>query len=149
MNITQQTENFHVAGIELRTSNIKAAQTIPPHWQRFQQEGVLARLPGKLSDEVYAVYTRFENQGRNNQGMYSLVLGAKVNPADPVPAGMTQVVVPAGPRMVFPVEAGRFDLVGQVWYTIWNFHEREKTFIAEYERYSASGDIDIFIGIRD
>jgi len=149
MNIIQQTEAFHVAGIELRTSNIEAAQTIPPHWQRFQQEGVLERLPNKLSGEVYAVYTHFENQGLSNEGTYSLVLGAKVRPSDPVPAGMTRVEVPAGPKMVFPVEAGRFDLVGQVWQSIWNFHEREKTFIAEYERYSAAGGIDIFIGIRD
>jgi len=149
MHIVQQTGIFHVAGIELRTSNSEAAQTIPQHWQRFQQEGVPARLPDKLSDEVYAVYTRFENEGRSNEGVYSLVLGAKVRPDAVLPPGFTRVLVPAGPRMVFPVEAGRFDLVSQVWQTIWNFHERKKTFIADYERYGAGGAIDIFIGIRD
>lgn len=39
----------------------EAMQAIAPHWQRFTQEGVLARIPGKPCEEVYAVYTHFEN----------------------------------------------------------------------------------------
>ena len=76
MHIEQQGAALRIIGIELRTSNREAMQTIPPHWQRFTGEGVLARIPGKLSDEVYAVYTHFENAGVNNDGLYSLIIGA-------------------------------------------------------------------------
>ncbi|WP_114972843.1 GyrI-like domain-containing protein [Rhodoferax ferrireducens] len=136
-----------VVGIELRTSNAEAMQTIPPHWQRFGQEGVLANIGFRRSDDVFAVYTHFENAGSNNTGLYSLVIGAAV-PADaPVPAGMVRVVVPASPRVVFGVEKGRFDLVGAAWQAIWARTELAKTFVAEYEQYRASGDITISIGL--
>ena len=143
----QRTELFHVVGLELRTSNLEAAQTIPLHWKRFSEDGVLARISRKLSDEVYAVYTNFENEGRDNKGSYSLIIGAAVDPADPVPPGLVAARVPASARMVFSVEPGRFDLVGAMWQTIWNFNERTKTFLADYERYQPGGGIDIFVGI--
>jgi predicted transcriptional regulator YdeE len=147
MHTVQQDQAIHVFGIELRTSNDQAFDTIPPHWQRFANEQVLARIPGKLSDEVYAVYTNFQNAGRNNQGSYSLVIGAAVAPDTPLPAGLARAVVPASQRAVFTVAPGRFDLVGAKWQEIWQHTELPKTFIAEYERYSADGAIDILVGI--
>lgn len=144
-----QDETLHIFGIELRTSNNEAIQTIPPHWQRFAEEAVLARIPGKVSDEVYAVYTDFEHAGSSNQGTYSLIIGARVQAGTPLPEGLARAVIPASQRAVFPVEKGRFDLVGAKWQEIWGRTDLEKTFIAEYERYSAGGEIDIFIGIEE
>ena len=136
-----------IVGIELRTSNTEAMQTIPPHWQRFGQENVLATISGKRGEDVFAVYTHFEHAGSNNVGLYSLVIGAAVAPGTPVPAGMVRVVVPASQRAVFGVEKGRFDLVGAAWQTIWQSGDLAKTFIAEYEQYHANGDITISIGL--
>jgi predicted transcriptional regulator YdeE len=141
------THAIHVVGIELRTSNLDALQTIPPHWQRFAAEDVLARIPDKRDDSVYAVYTHFENAGSNNLGLYSLVIGAAVPATAEVPAGMVRVVVPASLRAVFEVERGRPDLVGPKWMEIWSRTELAKTFIAEFERYSPNGDIQISIGL--
>jgi predicted transcriptional regulator YdeE len=137
-----------VVGIELRTSNTEAMQTIPPLWQRFGQENVLAAIAGKRGEDVFAVYTHFEHAGSNNTGLYSLVIGAAVAPGTPVPAGMVRVVVPASPRAVFAVEKGRFDLVGAAWQTIWQRGDLVKTFIAEYEQYHANGDITVSIGLH-
>lgn len=145
--LATQTEAITVIGIELRTTNEEAMQTIPPLWQRFTQEGVLAALPGKLSDDVFAVYTHFEHAGLNNTGLYSLVIGAQVAPNTPVPPGMVRVVVPASPRAIFAVPAHRFDLVGAAWHAVWAQTDWPKTFVAEYERYSAHGDIAISIGL--
>jgi predicted transcriptional regulator YdeE len=144
---THLSQAITVIGIELRTTNAVAMQTIPPHWQRFTQEKVLDALPTKLGNDVFAVYTHFENAGSNNTGLYSLVIGAAVAPDTPVPVGMVRVVVPAAPRAVFAVEAGRFDLVGAAWQAIWAHTELPKTFIAEYEQYHANGEISISIGL--
>ncbi|MEP6823942.1 MAG: effector binding domain-containing protein [Ramlibacter sp.] len=148
MKTIQLDEAIHVIGIELRTSNDEATHTIPPHWQRFSDEGIAGRVPGKRSDDVYAVYTHFQNAGRDNQGPYSLVLGVAVDAAADVPAGMVRAVVPVSRRAVFPVEAGRFDLVGAKWQEIWGRIDLKKTFIAEVERYRADGTIDILVGIE-
>ena len=136
-----------VIGIELRTTNLLAMHTIPPHWQRFSQEGVLARIPLRQSDEVFAVYTHFENAGDNNTGVYSLVIGAAVPAHAGVPAGMVRVVIPASHRAEFVVPAGRFDLVGPGWQTIWTHTELPKTYVAEYEHYRTNEEIVISIGL--
>ncbi|MBX3659347.1 MAG: effector binding domain-containing protein [Ramlibacter sp.] len=148
MQIIEQDRALHVVGIELRTHNAEAFQTIPPHWQRFGQDGVVQRVPDRLSQDVYAVYTHFENAGRNNQGLYSLVIGAAVPASAPVPDGMVRVVVPASRRAVFPVPPGRPDLVGEQWQAIWQRHDLRKTFVAEYERYGPEGRIEILVGIE-
>jgi predicted transcriptional regulator YdeE len=148
MKTEQLTQAIHIVGVELRTTNLEAMQTIPSHWARFTQEDVLAHIPAKLSDAVYAVYTHFENAGSNNTGIYSLVIGAAVPASADVPAGMVRVVIPASKRVVFDVAHGRVDLVGAKWMEIWGHTELPKTYIAEYERYSADGTIAISIGLQ-
>ncbi|MED5620330.1 GyrI-like domain-containing protein [Ideonella sp. BN130291] len=148
MKTIEQTQPITIVGIELRTSNAEAFNTIPPHWQRFTSEGVLARIPAKASDEVVAVYTHFEHEGIDNEGTYSLIIGAPVDGLREVPAGMVSAVIPPSRRVVFPVERGRHDLVGAAWQHIWAQPGLAKTFIADYERYQANGDIDICIGVH-
>lgn len=147
MKTIHQAQAIHVIGIELRTSNGEAFSTIPGHWQRFTAEGVAARVRGRLSDDVYAVYTNFQNAGHDNQGIYSLVIGVAVPPDAQVPAGLTRVVIPASARAVFPVDQGRFDKVGEAWQAVWRRDDLPKTFVADYERYQADGTIDILVGV--
>lgn len=144
-----QPDAITVVGIELRTSNLEAMQTIPPHWARLEQEGVLERIAGRVDGDVLAVYTHFAHAGRDNTGLYSLVIGAQVTPDAPVPEGMVRVVVPASRRAVFAVPAKRFDLVGPAWGAVWAQTALPKTFVAEYERYAANGDISISIGLAN
>jgi predicted transcriptional regulator YdeE len=126
--LAQQGAAITVIGIELRTTNAEAMQTIPPLWQRFAQDAVQASIPGKVDGDVLAVYTHFEHAGLNNTGLYSLVIGAQVTPGTAVPAS-------------------RFDLVGPAWQAVWAHTDLPKTFVAEYERYAANGDISISIGL--
>lgn len=147
MKTQPQAQALHIVGIELRTTNLEANATIPAHWQRFTEESVLSRIPERLSDEVFAVYTNFEDAGRSNEGLYSLVIGARVPAQANPPDGLVRAVVPASLRAVFPVETGRFDLVGAAWHEIWQRHELRKTFLAEYEHYAANGTIEISVGI--
>ncbi len=149
MHIVQQDTAIRIMGIELRTSNDEAMHTIPPHWQRFSTDDVLARIPGKLTDEVYAVYTHFENAGVNNRGIYSLIIGAPVSSSQAVPPGMSHAVLPASACAVFTVPPNRFDQVGAVWQEVWQRDDLPKAFVADCERYRANGEIEILIGLRD
>ena len=71
MRFIAQPQALHVVGIALRTHNGEAFQTIPPLWGRFAQSGLAERLPHRLSDDVYAVYTQFQNAGVDNSGWYT------------------------------------------------------------------------------
>lgn len=149
MQFIPQPQALHVVGIPLRTHNGEAFQTIPPHWARFAQAGLAERLPHRLSDDVYAVYTLFQNAGIDNSGWYTLVIGHAVpgdSPALP-PDGLTHVVAPASRRAVFEVAKGRPDLVGAEWQQIWQRTDLSKTTLADYERYQPDGRISIHIGI--
>jgi predicted transcriptional regulator YdeE len=139
---------FSVLGLALRTSNAEGFETIPAHWQRFFGEGVPARLSSRLDDDLYAVYTDFEHSGRSNEGLYTLVIGARVAADCAVPHGLTRVHVPASRRCVFDVPAGAPQQVGEVWREIWARSDLRKTFISDYEHYRASGEIRILVGVE-
>lgn len=149
MQIIPQPQALHVVGIALRTHNGEAFQTIPPHWGRFAQSGLAERLPQRLSDDVYAVYTHFQNAGVDNSGWYTLVIGHAVPSDTPSlpPEGLTHVVAPASRRAVFEVAQGRADLVGAEWQQIWQRTDLQKTTLADYERYQPDGTISIHIGV--
>ena len=149
MQFIPQPQALHVVGLALRTHNGEAFQTIPPLWARFAQSGLAGRLPHRLSDDVYAVYTHFQNAGIDNQGWYTLVIGHAVpgdTPALP-PEGLTHVVAPASRRAVFPVDQGRFDLVGPAWQAIWQRQDLQKPRLADYEHYQPDGTFTIHVGL--
>lgn len=149
MQILPQPQALHVVGIALRTHNGEAFQTIPPLWGRFAQSGLAERLPHRLSDDVYAVYTHFQNAGVDNSGWYTLMIGHAVpGDAPDLPAeGLTHVVAPASLRAVFPVETGRFDLVGPAWQAVWQRTDLQKTTLADFEHYQPDGTITIHVGV--
>lgn len=140
-------EGFTVVGIELRTSNDEAERTIPPFWGRFWQDNVLVQIPRRTSDEVYAVYTNFAHPGIDNEGVYSLVIGARVAGAE-VPDGMTSVIIPASRRIRFAVEDNDLAKVGLAWQHIWARTDLPTTYLADYEHYSADGTISILVGVE-
>jgi predicted transcriptional regulator YdeE len=148
MKIIHQTQAIHVIGLELRTSNQVAAQSIPAFWECFMAQGVLQRLPNKMSDDIWAVYTHFEQAGVNNEGLYSLIIGAQMPVDSEVPAGLVRAVLPASHKAVFEAQTGRPDSVPDVWQTIWANHDLKKTFIADAERYASSGEIQIWVGVE-
>jgi predicted transcriptional regulator YdeE len=147
MHVERQDQAIRIIGLELRTTNADAAHTIPLHWARATEVGVLDRIPSKISDDVYAVYTHFEHAGLDNHGLYSMIIGAPVAAHAPVPEGMVHAVLPAGWRALFGSPHGRPDLVSQTWGEVWACVDLPKAFVADAERYRADGSIELMIGL--
>lgn len=146
-------EPIDVIGVELRTTNdnCRAFEDIPPFWESFMKNNMVTKIPNKQSDDVYAIYTNFENQGKNNKGMYSLIIGCAVKTGTKNSEGFAKVKIPTGQYRIFPVPKSRPDKVGEVWQDIWAIPDSEKKnwrFECEFERYHPSGDIDIYIGLK-
>ncbi len=141
-----QNKSFDIAGIELKTSNAVGAQTIPAHWQKFFGEGVLEKIPNKLSNDIYAVYTNFQQIGSYNECVYSLIIGTAVHKTAKLPAGLVSATIPALKRRIFAVKGG-IEQVGATWLDIWK-QPLTRNFVADYEHYQASGAIDIYIGVK-
>lgn len=156
--LPMQTETLatplHIIGLELRTTNERAFQDIPPFWGRFFQEGVDKKISNKLGEEIYAVYTNFENEGVNNEGEYSMVVGYAVKEGETVPEGLVEVTIPAAEYAVFSLEKGQMHQVGNKWMEIWELSKNDPSFnqkrsyTADFERYGAIGEVDILVGLK-
>jgi len=145
--ITQE-NTIKIVGIELKTSNTEAMQTMPLFWQKFYQEGISQQIPSKVSDNVFAVYTNFENEGKNNEGIYSLIIGAEVTEIQTLPENFVSTIVKPSKRAVFEVEKGHPEKVGEKWQEIWGTTDLEKNYVSDYELYYPLGKIEIHVGIK-
>ncbi len=143
----KQDRDIKIIGIELRTSNNEAMETIPPLWERFYTDAIPEKITNKKSNNIYAVYTNFENEGVNNEGIYSLIIGVEVENFDNIPNGLTTTTIKKQNREVFKVKDAKPENIGETWFEIWGRDDLSKTFIAEYEHYTDKG-IDIYIGIK-
>jgi predicted transcriptional regulator YdeE len=143
-----------IVGLALRTDNSEGFKTIPAHWQRFMDLGVPATIAGKRSDDVFAVYTHFENldvlavPGGIAQLRYTLLLGVEVTAGAEPPAGLQAVDVPAQTCAVFTVPKGRLDLVAARWQDVWALQELPRAFAADIEHYWPDGVIELLVGLR-
>ncbi len=136
---------LRIIGLELRTDNQEAFSTVPQHWQKFMTEIISDQIPDKTSNDLYAIYTHYTNQGVDNNGTYSLIIGSPSQA--PTPNGLTAVELPASKYQVHPVKAA--DQVGIAWQEIWQQDTTKRTFITDFERYAHDGSIEILLGIHD
>jgi predicted transcriptional regulator YdeE len=141
-------EPLHIHGLALRTSNERAFDDIPRHWQRFQREWATRGIPGRRDGDLFAIYTVFAHPGVDNDGEYTMVIGAAVS-ADASPAdGLVAVQVPAGRYALYDVERGHPERVGERWRDVWADGTIDKSFTCDYERYQPNGEIAIHVGLR-
>ncbi|MBX7146080.1 MAG: GyrI-like domain-containing protein [Alphaproteobacteria bacterium] len=139
-------EPITIVGLELKTSNAIAAETIPLHWQKFYQENILDKISNKISSDIYAVYTHFKNIGKYEECVYSLIIGVAVKTIERLPESLVSFTIMPETRKIFNVKNGP-QSVGEKWFEIWQ-QPLQRTFIADYEHYQSSGTIDIFIGVK-
>ena len=147
-------ESFHVVGLSVRTTNAdgQADQDIPALWNTFLSENAADRIPHKVSDDLYAVYTEYE--GDHTQP-YTMVLGCRVSEADTVPNGMVVTTVPEG-RYERVLAKGSLPqgAVYQAWTDIWK-SDRDRAYTADFEVYGEkAGDpedaeVEIYVGLKE
>jgi predicted transcriptional regulator YdeE len=150
---------FSVAGIEVRTSNVKQASegVIGKHWQRFFQEDVLHKIPNKADGNIYAVYTDYAG---DHNGEYSLTIGARVADGSPMPAGLVLKTVPAGNYAVVTSEKGPVaKVVIAAWQRAWDLEQKKelggaRAYKADFELYdqraenSEESQVDLYLGLK-
>jgi predicted transcriptional regulator YdeE len=150
---------FTVIGISARTTNaneMSGKGVIGRQWARFTKEDLLGKIPNKADSNVLAVYTDYESDAN---GAYTFLLGAKVNSAENVPAGMVAKRIPAGRYAVFTSEKGVLaKVVPETWSHIWAQPKSapggNRAYRADFELYDQraadpqNSQVDVYVGIR-
>ncbi len=146
-----QTKPITIAGLAIRTSNSKAFDDIPAHWGAFFGQQVLAQIPHKISDELYAVYSGFDHIPQNADDIYSLgytfIIGVAVFSTAGLSVPLVSTVIQPTRRAVFAVQPAQPDQVGVQWQKIWQMQDLPRIFAPDYEHYAADGSINILVSV--
>lgn len=146
-------ESFYVIGIAVRTCNTdgSAARDIPALWGRFMAEGLEPKIPNRLDDAVYCVYTDYEG---DYQYPYVTLLGCKVKNLDFIPEGMVGKEIAKSTYVNIKVEGNiSGDAIFKAWTSIWE-SDIKRSYQADFEVYSAEScqnenpSMDIFVSIK-
>ena len=122
---------FFVSGIAVKTTNQngKARKDIGDLWTKFMSESIGEKIAGKLSDDIYCVYTDYES---DYMGEYTAVLGYKVDDTFDLNNGFFTALIPAGHYQVYTPQGKFPDSVGNAWMQIWET-EIPRKYTADYD----------------
>jgi predicted transcriptional regulator YdeE len=145
-----------IVGIETRTSNAEeiaagANGNIAALWQHFFKQDFKNTMANKMSDHVYAIYTKYES---DFTGQYSLIIGHEVIDFGNAPDGTLPVLVSPGHFLKFTTIDNSPEAVLALWQHIWQFFANTKdfkrTYTADFEVYDfARGkQLDIYIAVE-
>ena len=141
-------------GIKLphKTSNVneQAMADCGSLWQKFEQEGIFNKIPGKTAFEIYAVY--YDYDGDHTQP-YSYFIGCPVTPGTEVPEGLQTLEIPAQNYTHIVAKGKMPDCVADAWREIWQAnHNRAYGF--DFEIYGEkagdwnNAEVDIYLSVR-
>ena len=146
-------QKFDIIGISVRTTNEngQSAQDIPALWNKFMTEGIQQKIPGKISKEIFCIYTDYE---KDHTKPYTTILGCKVESLDFVPENMVGKTVEAADYEKIIAEGNLTEgIVYNKWLEIWN-SDLDRIFTADFEVYGEkvqdpkNAEVDIYIAIR-
>ncbi len=145
-------EAAFVIGISVRTSNAagESGTAIPGLWNRFISEGVISRIPNRLNDSVYCVYTAYES---DYTAPYTTVIGCRVSSPDTIPEGMELVHLPEGTYEQVTVKGNLQEgIIFNAWTDIWS-RPLKRSYQADFEIYDEkaadfnNAEVNIYVGI--
>lgn len=147
-------EAFRIIGISIRTTNENGQSTkdIGGLWKKFMTEGILGKIPNKIDNTVYSIYTDYQS---DHTEFYTTILGCKVQNIETFPDGMIARNFTGGSYARFVVNG---DLTkGAVfveWLKIWKM-DLNRTYTADFEVYGkkaqnpADAEVEIFVAIQE
>ncbi len=144
---------FKVIGISIRTTNEngQAAKDIGELWNKFMSEGIIEKIPNKVDNTVYSIYTEYESDYTKP---YTTVLGCKVENLNEIPSGMVGKSFEGGKYINFFAKGDLTKgLVIDEWTKIWKM-DLDRVYSADFEVYGEKAqnpndaEIDILIAVK-
>lgn len=150
---TTTVQEFNLIGLSLKTKtsneNGQSANDCGSLWQRFENENYFEKIPGKLTNEIYAVYHDYES---DHTKPFSYFIGCKVKIDTKAPHGLDRLVVPKGVYEKIEAKGKMPDCVAESWKKIWNSN-LPRAYNTDFEIYDQiskdwnNAEVAIFISI--
>lgn len=149
----QKIQKFNVIGISIRTTNEngQSSQDIPALWGRWMSEGLLQKIPNKVDDTLYCIYTDYE---KDHTKPYTTILGCRVSGLNTIPNGMVGRTFEEGNYLRYLAKGNILQgMVFEAWTAIWN-SDVQRAFRADFEVYGDTAkdpehaEVPIFISVK-
>ena len=149
---SEKLDAFKVIGISVRTTNenSKSAKDIAELWAKFMKEGIADKIPNKIDNSIYSIYTEYES---DYMKPYTTILGCKVQNLDNIPEGMIAKEINTGNYVKYTAKGDLTKAaVYNEWVKIWQ-SDLNRAYSADFEIYGekaqnpSDAEVDIFVGV--
>jgi predicted transcriptional regulator YdeE len=119
-------------------------------WQEFEKERYSDKIPGKLTNEILAVYHQYEG---DHHKPFSYFIGCKVKAGTKVPQGLDGLIIPKGIYQQIQAKGEMPGCVASTWKDIWTSKIR-RAYQADFEVYDerskdwSDAEVEIFLSIK-
>lgn len=135
---------FTITGFSTRTQNTaefnEKTAKLPGLWQQFYASDLAANA------NIFEVYSNYESDAN---GLYTVTLGVTDNSKL---AEFDSVEISAGNYLVFQATGPMPSTVVETWEQIWDYFgaksNYQRSFISDFEAYSGSDKVAIYIGLK-
>ncbi len=150
-NCMKSNTSLKIIGLSVRTTNKnnQSAQDIGKLWGQFYSENVLDKIPNKVSNDIYSIYTDYKN---NYQDEYTTIIGVQVNNLNNIPIGCVGREFPGENFKVFTAKGQMPQAIMDTWFSIWQQdRELQRKYTYDFELYSGKSqngeysEVDIYI----
>jgi len=127
-------QKFNVIGISVRTTNEngQSEKDIPALWSQFMSEEIQSKIPNKVSEDLFCIYTDYE---KDHTKPYTTILGCKVENLDVVPENMIGKTIDSANYEELIAKGNLSEgIVFNKWLEIWN-SDLDRSFTADFEVY--------------
>ena len=147
-------EEIQLIGLALKTktfnANGQSAIDCGKLWQDFTNGNYADKIPGKLSNDILAVYHQYEG---DHTKPYSYFIGCRVQSITKIPPELDSLIIPKGPYQKITATGKMPDCVANKWIEIWNA-DIPRAYRPDFEVYDEkikdwnNADVDIFISVN-
>lgn len=140
--------DFNVIGLSVKTKNDasgKAQKDIGELFGRLIEEDLIDLIPGKLTYEIYCVYTGYE--GDHNEE-YTTIVGCKTESLDEIPQDFTGIKIEKSLYRHYKAEGGGPEKVAQVWENI-RACGADRKFSVDFDVYGEEPDVNIYVSVNE
>ncbi len=142
---------FKIIGISVRTTNEnnKSASDIGTLWRQFYSENLLAKIPNKISNDIYSIYTDYKGDFTDD---YTTIIGMSVTGLDNIPEGLIGRQFDAENFTKFTAKGQMPQAVIDIWADIWGRDkELRRKYSYDFEVYNdnsqkeENSEVEIYI----
>jgi len=143
---------FLLIGTSVRTSNKNdlASEQIAALWGEFLEKKLIARIPNKVDETIYSLYTEYE--GDYTQP-YTAILGCKVHSLEHIPDGMVGKSFSGGDYVKTTAKGNLMNgLIVNHWKSIFNM-DLDRKYTADFEVFgekaqdTRNAEVDFYVAV--